>query len=155
MSLDKYLITKEGLDNLKNELSDIQEKQKPLVIERVKKARDMGSLDDNSEYDAAREEQAILEGRIEELGDIIHKAKILEKPKIVQGKITVGSTVKVEIDGEKRVFTIVGSVEADPVLGKISHESPVGQALLGLKAGEEVKVKMPQGSFKYKILEIN
>ncbi|KKS44119.1 MAG: Transcription elongation factor GreA [candidate division CPR1 bacterium GW2011_GWA2_42_17] len=154
MMQDKYFVTKDGLKNLKKELKRLKENEKPQAIERVKKAREMGYLDDNPEYEAAREEQSLVEGRIEELEDVIANAKIVEEQKEIKGVISIGSKVKVEIDGKRNVFTIVGSVEADPALGKISHESPVGQALLGLKAGDTIKVKLPGGEFKYKILEI-
>lgn len=155
MVSDKYFLTKEGLGNLKKELKKLQNEDKLRAIERVKKARDLGSLDDNPEYDAAREEQSLIEGRIEELGSIIKNAKIVDEKKEIKGVIKIGSTVKVEIDGSHETFTIVGSVEADPSLGKISHESPVGKALLGLKKGDSIKVKLPHGEFRYKILEIN
>lgn len=155
MMQDKYFVTKDGLKNLKKELKRLKEDDKLKAIERVKKARDMGYLDDNPEYEAAREEQSKVLGRIEELEDVVVNAKIVEEQKEIKGVTRVGSKVKVEIDGKHSVFTIVGSVEADPALGKISHESPVGQALLGLKAGDTVRVKLPVGEFKYKILEIN
>lgn len=151
---DQYFLTQEGLQNLEREYRTLIEVEKPKVVERVRKAREMGSLDDNPEYDAARDEQSRLEGRIWEVGEILAHAQIVEEQKKVKGKINVGSTITVEIEGEKETFTIVGSVEADPSLGKISHESPVGKALLGLQEGDSVEVALPHGRFTYKVLEI-
>lgn len=148
------VITQEGLENLKKELKRLVEEDRPLAVERVKGARDMGSLDDNPEYDSAREQQVLIEGKIEEIKDIIQNARVVSETNEVKGVINVGSTVKVEINGGKEIFTIVGTLEADPASGKISHESPVGKALLGLKVGDKVKIKLPHGEFTYKILEV-
>lgn len=152
---NQYFLTQKGLQNLQKEHQTLVEVEKPKVVERVRKAREMGSLDDNPEYDAARDEQSRLEGRIWEIGEILAHAQIVEEQKKISGKISVGSTVTVEIEGEKQAFTIVGSVEADPALGKISHESPVGKSLLGLGEGDTVEVELPHGKFTYKILEIH
>lgn len=153
MTNKKFILTKEGLSGLKSEYDNLVKIQRPAVTNRIKRAREFGDLTENSEYDAAKEEQSLLETRIADLEDILHKAELLD-----QGKqsdfVVIGSTIKVEVDGQTDQFTIVGTVEANPVNKKISNESPVGQALLGAKVGEVIDVVTPIFRAKYKILEI-
>lgn len=149
----KFILTKEGLENLKNEYEDLTLVQRPAVANRIQRAREFGDLAENSEYDAAKEEQSLLEARIAQLEEVLPKAQIISQPR-ASDFVVIGSTVTVEIDGQKEAFTIVGSMEADPAEKKISNESPVGAALLGASLGEVVEVVTPIIRAKYKVLEI-
>jgi transcription elongation factor GreA len=146
-------LTQEGLDNLKKELKDLIEVKRPEIAKRIKDAREMGDISENSEYDSAKQEQAYIEGRIAELDDIIKNAKVTE----TAGKkdfVDIGASVTVHIDGGDNTFRIVGAPEADPVANKISHESPLGSALLGKKVGDKIQVEAPVGKLNYTILKI-
>lgn len=149
---DKVFITKDGLDKLKAELKELVNAKRPEVAKRIKAAREMGDISENAEYDAARQEQSYIEGRIAELEDIIKSAKISDTKK--KDAIDVGCMVTVHIDGEKETFHIVGAPEADPLEKKISHESPLGTALLGKKVGEKIKVEAPIGKLTYTVLKV-
>ncbi len=146
-------ITKEGFDNLKKELSELIEIKRPKAVERLSKARSMGDLSENSEYSAAKEELAFIEGRIQEIEDILKVAQVVENKNQNQ-KVAVGSTVVVENNSQKITFQIVGDFEADPLNKKLSCTSPIGQALIGKKTGDIVEVDVPAGKITYKILEI-
>ena len=148
----RVILTKEGLARLKEEYEHLVKVKRPQVTERIQRARDFGDLTENSEYDAARDEQSFIEGRITELEEILRNAQLIEAPKA--DFVVIGSTVVVSFNGEVEEFTIVGSLEADPANGKISNESPVGSALLGAKIGEIIEVTTPIVRVKYKILEI-
>lgn len=150
----KVLLTQEGLQKLNHELDELLRVKRPRVLERIQEAREFGDLMENSGYDAAKDEQSIIEGRIQELQNILAKAKIIESSSQKNDFVVIGSTVAVEADGQVDEFTIVGSLEADPSKKKISNESPVGQALLGAKAGEVVEVTTPIVRARYKIIEI-
>lgn len=145
-------ITKEGLAELKGELKELVDVKRPEVAQRIKNAREMGDISENAEYDAARQEQAFVEGRISELEEIIKNAKVSEGGK--NGEVTVGTKVTVHIDGEEATFHIVGAPEANPTQKKISHESPLGLALLGKKVGDKIAVEAPIGSLTYTVLKI-
>jgi transcription elongation factor GreA len=149
----KVLLTKEGLTRLKAEYEHLVGTKRKEVTARIAKAREYGDISENSEYDTAREEQSFVEGRILELEEILHHAKVIE-PKGPTGAVDIGSKVKVEVDGEEDEFVIVSSMEADPMKGKISSESPVGKALVGAKVGDMVTVSSTIKS-TYKILEIS
>lgn len=148
-------VTQDGLEKLRVEYEDLTKNKRKEIAERIASARELEASDDvSAEYEAAREEQSFIEGRIIELEEILKNATVIDHKngaKIVE----VGSTVTVSIDGEHETYTIVGSVEAEPGSGKISHESPVGQALLGLKVGDEVSVATPTTTLKYKIKKIS
>jgi len=146
-------LTKEGFENLKKELDDLLTVKRPQVIERLHKARSMGDLSENSEYNAAKEGLAFVEGRIQEIEEIIKMAQVVENHKH-QSQVEVGTSVTVEVDGKKEMFQIVGEFEADPFKKKLSHTSPIGQALTGKKVGDWVEVNIPAGKIKYKIVEI-
>lgn len=149
----KTLITKEGLYKLKEELDYLAKVKRPQATQRVAHAREFGDLSENSEYDAARDELSLIDIRISELDELLKNVELIkQKPRT--DFAVIGSTVIVDIDGEIDEFTIVGSIEADPANKKISNESPVGQALLGAKVGEEVWVTTPVVRARYKILEI-
>lgn len=146
-------LTEKGLVEAKAELEFLKKTKRGQIAEIIHQAREYGDLAENSEYDAALEEQAMVESRISELENILKSAKVINN----QGKqdfVVIGSTVKIEMDDGIDEFTIVGRVEADPSKKRISNESPLGQALVGAKKGEEVEVATPIVRYKCKILEI-
>jgi transcription elongation factor GreA len=153
MSINKViLITKEGLKELQDEYKHLAEVKRPEAVERLANARSEGDLTENSEYTAAKQDLAFIDGRIAELKNVIAEAKVVAShPK---KKIDVGCKVTLNIHGKKEIFTIVGEWEADPVQKKISHSSPLGKALLGKKIGEEAEVEAPAGKIVYKVLHI-
>jgi transcription elongation factor GreA len=149
-----FYLTSKGLADLQSELEYLKKTKREEITKRIQDAREMGDMDENAEYDAALEEQTIVENRITELEKIIRDAKIIKEGKKDEDFVTIGSTVVVEMDGQIDEFTIVGRVEANPAKKKISNESPVGSALLGAKAGEEVEVATPIVRYKCKVIEI-
>jgi len=146
-------LTVEGLADSKAELEYLKKIKSPAIVERIHQAREYGDLAENSEYDAAVEEQALAENRITELESILKCAKVIADQHN-QDFVVIGSTVKIEMDGEIDEFKIVGRVEADPSKKRISNESPLGSVLLGAKKGEEVEVTTPIVRYKCKVLEI-
>lgn len=156
MSEQEVILTREGLEQLQNEL-DSQRARRTEIAQRLKEAIALGDLSENSEYDDAKNEQAFNEGRIQELEKMIRNAKVIEED-IQQGDtVRMGSLVKVkdiEFD-EVDEYRLVGTVEADPMNNRISNESPVGRVLLGHKVGDIVDVEAPVGIVKLEILEIN
>lgn len=143
---NKHQLTQEGLDNLKEELEDLKNNQRKRVIESLKDARAQGDLSENADYDAARDEQARIEARIKELENIIKNAIVIE----AEGKSYFGKTVVLEFeDKSTSEFTLVGSLESDPLNGKISNESPLGQAIINHKQGDRVLVKTETGNEFY------
>lgn len=147
-------ITKEGLETLKKELSNLVEVKRPKIVERLSEARAAGDLKENSDYHNAKDELEFLDGRISELEEVIENAEIVSGNG-GSGTVSVGNAVKVKINGDTQEFYIVGEWEADPVSKKISHTSPLGQALLGNKKGSRVEVEAPAGKIIYEIVEIN
>lgn len=156
MEENGVLITQEGYDKLEKELDYLKTEKRAEIAEKIKVALGFGDLSENSEYDEAKNAQAENEGKIAELENKIRYAKIIDESEIDTKTVQVGNIVKVydeEFD-EEITFTIVGSTEVDLVQNKISNESPVGAALLGKKKNQEVAVKTPAGTAKYKILSI-
>ncbi len=151
--MDQYYLSQERLDELKVELNELKTKKRIEVSERLKRAKELGDLSENSEYFEAREEQSQVEGRIFELEEMIKNAVIIEKTTGTQ-TVAIGGTIEVSKDGAKYKFTIVGSSEARPEAGLLSNESPLGKGFLGKKAGDTVKIKTPKGEVSYKILKI-
>lgn len=149
----KIYITPEGLKLARDELEYLQKTKMAEVADRIKRAREFGDVAENSEYNAALDEQAWVENKIAELERVVSNAQIISKPKGADF-VVIGSTVKVEIDQEIDEFTIVGKVEANPAKKRISNESPVGSALLGAKVGDVVEVATPIVRYKCKVLEI-
>lgn len=147
------ILTKDGFESLKQELETLKKDKLPAAIQRVAKAREFGDLSENSEYHAAREDHAWIQGRIEELEDILSQASVSTK-KSANGEVSVGSVVMVEINGTEHQFSIVGEWEADPTEKKISHESPLGQALVGKKVGDQAEVEAPAGKVIYTIKKV-
>lgn len=150
---DKIYLTKEGFDRLKKELDNLISVKRPEVVEKIAQARQAVSSPDNLELDTAVQEQSFTEGRISDLTEILKQAQIISQKKGQKQTVSLGSTVVVEVEGEKDEFSIVGSLEADPSRGLISNESIVGKALLGAKAGEVIAVSSAIKTI-YKILEI-
>lgn len=156
MSKEKELyLTQEGLEELKKELDELISVKRPEVIVALKEARAQGDLSENAEYDAARTEQAIVESRIKELEAMIEKSVVITK--VDTDVVSIGTKVTLEYidDEEEEEYSIVGSSEADPFTNKISNESPIAKAILGLKVGSVVSVDSPNGKYDVKILSIN
>ena len=156
MSKKAVLYTQEGYDKLVEELNYLKNVRREEIKEDIAAARSFGDLSENAEYDEARNEQAKTEARIKELEEMIVNAVIADETNMDASVISMGSTVKVfdEDFNEDVEYQIVGSNEADPLLGKISDMSPIGKALVGKKAGEEVTVETPGGVAKLKILDV-
>lgn len=148
-----YLLTKDGVAELQTELDELVS-SRSSVAERIKTAREFGDLSENAEYQTARQDQEKMEARIAELEHILSNTEIITKPK-GDSMVQIGSTVKLKSDaGKTKEFQVVGTVEADPLNGKISDESPIGQALLGQKEGSQVEIKTPIETAFYKIVSI-
>ncbi len=152
-SQEKILLTPEGLKKIKKEYEELVNERRKEVALRIQTARALGDLSENAEYSSAREEQAQLEGRIAELEETMKRAEVVKNSKRPV-QIDIGCRVKIHLEGKDEEFHIVGAPEADPTNGKISHESPLGQALLGKKVGEKIEVEAPVGKIVYKILDI-
>lgn len=150
---EKILLTPEGLEEIKKEYEELTGKRRKEVAQRIQEARELGDLTENAEYDSAREEQASIEGRIAELEEMMKRAEVVKNNKC-SVEIGVGCRVRVHLEDQDQEFQIVGAPEADPASGKISHESPLGQALLGKKVGDKIEVDAPVGKLIYKILDI-
>ncbi|WP_350454301.1 transcription elongation factor GreA [Slackia heliotrinireducens] len=139
-----YVLTPEGKEKLEAELLYLENEKRAEVGERIKIAREFGDISENSEYDDAKNEQGMLEVRIAQINDILANATVVEAPKR-SNRVTVGSTVTVDMGGRERVFTIVGGAEANAAEGKISNDSPVGSVLLGSKKGDQLTTEGPTG----------
>ena len=150
----EFLLTSEGFLELETELNNLKSDDRPRIIEAIKEARAQGDLSENADYDAAREEQAKIESRIQELEYMLEHAKIIEK--VSGDKVAVGTTVTVQYvdDEEEEEYSIVGSMEADPFENKISNESPIGKAIMDRRVGDVISVESPNGSYDIKIVKI-
>jgi transcription elongation factor GreA len=148
-----FRLTQAGVDELKAELAGLVG-QRVQIADRIKQARELGDLSENAEYQTAREEQDRLEAKISELEHVLQNSQIIKKPK-ADGQVRLGSTVSLKDGGKPLQYQVVGTMEADPTHGKISDESPIGQALLGKKIGDKVEIKTPAGSHTYKVVEIS
>ena len=150
---DKIQFTQSGLDEIKAELDELKTTKLTAAIERVARARDFGDLAENAEYHAGKEELSFIEGRIEELEGLVLRAKVVGRNH-KNGSIDIGCKVTVTVGGKEHTYEIVGEWEADPLKKKISHTSPLGQALVGKKKGENVEFEAPAGKVIYKIKKI-
>ena len=151
------ILTPEGLENLKKEIAYLSVEKRKEVADRIKEARDFGDISENSEYDDAKNEQAMLEGRIATLEDKLRSASVIDASELDNDTVRVGSLVNVkdEASGKSLKYTIVGSTESNPSENKLSNESPVGKALVGKKRNDEVSVQLPNGKArKLKITKI-
>ena len=145
-------LTQDGLNALKAELCELRDVKRPRLVDRLANARSQGDLSENSDYQSAKEELEFLDGRIDELEEVIKKADVSSAGKT--GGVDLGTKVTVKVNGNKTIFNIVGEWEADPVNKKISHESPLGKALFGKKIGDSVEVEAPAGKIEYEIVAI-
>ena len=143
------ILTPEGLDKLKQEIEYLSTTKRREVAERIKEAREFGDISENSEYDDAKNEQAMLEARIATLEDKLRSASVIDASELKNDVVRVGSQVHVkDAAGKSLTYTIVGSTEADPSANRLSNESPVGKALLGHKKGDTVEVHLPSGKVR-------
>jgi transcription elongation factor GreA len=154
MKAKEVYITKEGLEELKKELNYLKLEKRPVVIDSLKYARELGDLSENAEYDAARNEQAEVEGRITELEVMLDNAIVIEE--VSTDSIGIGNlvTLKYVEDGDTEDYSIVGIKEADPFNNKISNESPIAKAIMGLSVGETVSVDSPNGKYEVEVVKI-
>lgn len=146
-----YQLTEEGRQELLAELEALKG-QRGAIAEKIAAAREFGDLSENAEYDTAREEQGLLETRIAEIEDILRHASIITATS--SSTVTLGSTVELEADGKRVTYTVVGPVEANPLEGKISNESPIGQALMGASVGASVTITTPKGELTYTVVAL-
>lgn len=150
----QFHLTQQGVDELKAELQELIALRSDIA-ERIKTAREFGDLSENMEYSAARQDQERNESRIAEIEHILANVQVITAPK-TDSKVVLGSTVKLKsAAGKEKQFQVVGTVEADPLNGKISDESPIGEALLGKKEGDSVEIKTPTETITYKIIDIS
>lgn len=151
---EKYYVTEEGLNDMKKELEYLKTEKRPAIIEALKEARALGDLSENAEYDAARDAQSETENRIMTLEKMIEQAEVIKN--VGNNTVSIGNTVEIEYieDGETDEYSIVGVKEADPFANKISNESPIAKAILGLKKGATATVTSPNGDYQVKILNI-
>jgi transcription elongation factor GreA len=154
--LKEVILTPEGHTKLKEEIEHLSTVKRREVAERIKQAREFGDIAENSEYDDAKNEQAMLEHRIATLEERLKSARVIDKGDVTTDVVSVGTVVRLrDVDARETIeYTIVGSAEANPAEYKLSNESPVGRAILGRKKGETVEVAAPRGSLKYKIMDI-
>lgn len=155
--MEEVLMTKEGMEEKIKHLEYLKSVRRLEVADQIKAAREYGDLSENSEYDAARNEQRLLESEIEMLEETLHNAKIVDPKSLKSGIIGIGSKVKVydaEFD-EELEYTIVGSIESKPTENIISNQSPIGAALMGKKKGDTISVTTPGGSIKLKVVSVN
>jgi transcription elongation factor GreA len=152
----EVILTAEGHDKLREEIEHLSTVKRREVAERIKQAREFGDIAENSEYDDAKNEQAMLEHRISMLEERLKGARIVAKNDAPKGVVAVGTKVRLrDMDAKETIeYHVVGSAEANPAEHKLSNESPVGKAIMGKKKGEVVEVAAPRGSLKYKIMEV-
>lgn len=156
MEAKKNILTYEGLRKYEDELEELKVVKRKEVAEKIKEARAQGDLSENAEYDAAKDEQRDIEARIEELEKILKNVEVVDEDEVDLAKISIGCKVTIQDleDNSEMTYKIVGSTEANSLKGKISNESPVGKALIGLEVGDTVTVEVPAGELKYKVIEI-
>ena len=149
---NEFHLTAEGISELKTELLELTTSKRAEIAQRLKEAKADGDLSENAMFDAARDEQGFVEGRISEIEHILKHASLIQNKGTTS--VGLGSTVFVELENGHQSYTIVGPTEANPDKGKISHESPIGKALMGRKPGEVVNVVVPSGTISYKISKV-
>ncbi|KEO83943.1 transcription elongation factor GreA [Tumebacillus flagellatus] len=156
MSDNPTFLTREGLAKLEEELDYLKSSKRKEVAERIKIAVSYGDLSENSEYDAAKDEQAFVESRIVQLEKMMRNVRIIEPGSEDRSSVSIGSTVKLKEvpDGDVETYQIVGTTESDPLEGKISNESPLGASLIGRQVGDRINVNTPGGQLEFEIIEI-
>ncbi len=147
-----YKLTAEGKKELEKEIEALKGRRGEIA-EKIAEARDYGDLSENAEYDAAREDQGVVETRIAEIENILQNVEIIESKS--KDEVSLGSTVDLKIKSKTVTYTVVGPVEADPLEGKVSDESPIGQALMGKKVNETVVISTPKGELSYTVQAIH
>ena len=152
MANQTYL-SPEGIETLKKELQELKTKKRQEIARRLQEAKDLGDLSENAEYFEAKEAQSLNENRIAELEELLKNAVVIKTPS-AEDVVRIGSTIETKSNSNTEVFSLVGSAEAKPQEGKISNESPLGRAFLGKRAGDEIEIKTPGGTVKYKIIKI-
>lgn len=157
MSDKEVILSAEGLRKLEDKLGYLRTIRRHEVAERIRKARQFGDISENSEYEDAKNEQAFIEGEILQLEKVLRNAKLVDDLSVDPSVSALWSHIRIEDLETKETFdyTIVGSTESDPAANRISDESPVGRALLGRRAGDEVEVQVPAGTLKYRVLEVS
>ena len=153
---EKVHVTEEGLAALQAEYDDLVNNRRPAIIRTVALAREEGDLRENSGYHAARHDQTMIEGRIRQLEDMLKRVEVIDANAAAKsgGLVRLGTTVTLEIDGDEETYTIVGSVESNPLEGRISDKSPWGQALLGAKVGQTVNIQTPTTVLKARVVSV-
>lgn len=153
---EKVMLTEEGFEKLEKELDFLENEKRREVAKRIKVAREFGDISENSEYDDAKNEQAFVEGRIQEIKNMLSNAHVVKDEEVTDKQVNLGTTVMLhDLDSEEKIsYTLVGSAEADPLNYRISNESPIGKAILGHAIGDQVKVETPGGEVKYEIISI-
>jgi transcription elongation factor GreA len=156
VSRKEVVVTEEGFKQLQDEVTHLSTVKREEVAERIRQAREFGDISENSEYDDAKNEQALLEHRIGVLQEKLRRARVINASEIDTDRVSVGSTVtlKDKTAGDVRIYTLVGSAEADPTKARLSNESPVGQAIVGKRVGDVVTVSIPVGALELEILAI-
>lgn len=153
---ETYPMTLEGKQKLEDELEDLRLNQRPKIIERIKIARSYGDLSENSEYESAKNEQSMMEGRISTIEHMLQYAEVVENDDVDDDLVNVGKkvTFKELPDEDPETYQIVGAAEADPMSGKISNDSPIAKGLLGHRVDDEVSIEIPAGEMQVKIISV-
>jgi transcription elongation factor GreA len=154
MDTKKIYLTQDGLAELKQEHAELVKVKRPEVVERVSDARNQGDLSENAEYVAAREELSFIDGRIDELEELLKQASLIQAKSVSSSHVDLGSEVTLTINGKQEIYKVVGEWEADPTEKKISNESPLGKALIGKQIGETVEVEAPAGRIAYTVVSV-
>ncbi|PLX22188.1 transcription elongation factor GreA [Candidatus Parcubacteria bacterium] len=150
--MSDQIISKDGYEKLQEEYEDLTKNKRREIADRIQKAKDMGDLSENAEYSEAKDAQALNEGRIIEVGNLLKTLTVVDGCK--KNEVSLGSKLTVKSDGKEKIFEIVSFNEVDPAEGKISNESPIGRAFLGKSKGDTVEVETPRGLTKYKITKL-
>lgn len=150
---EEIVLTKEGFEKIKEELINLKTVKRKEIAQQIKDAKEYGDISENAEYDDAKNEQAFIEGRISDLEKMIKNVKIVSRSTKCD-RVTLGCNVVIASDGGQKKYTIVGPHETDPASGKISHESPLGKALIDKAVGEVVELDLPRGKIQYRIVSI-
>ncbi len=151
---EEIYLTREGREELQKEFESLTEQRRPRAVERLADSRVIGDMEENSDYSQAKQDLSFIDGRIAELEEVLGRAKIVTKNHNACQQVGLGCKITVKVGKEEQVFYLVGEWEADPAQKKISHESPLGKALIGKKKGEKVEVEAPAGKIIYTILKI-
>jgi transcription elongation factor GreA len=153
-SNNRIPVTQGGLNALRDEYDHLVNVERPRISRVIGEAREHGDIRENAAYDIAKHDQALIEGRIREIEQILKRVDLIDEDAAGNGVVTVGSTVTIEIEGEEETYTIVGAVEAKPAAGRISNESPIGKALLGHSAGDTVTIETPRMNMDARIVRV-